>query len=282
MKKILAEPLVHFFLIGALLFGLFAVMKDSGGSSREKIVISENDREALQANFARTWQRNPTKEELDGLVEDKIRNEIAYREALAMGLDKDDPYIRQRLRMKMELLFEDINSLNPPTDKELESFLEQNQDEFREEARISFSHIYLDAAKHKKTLEHDVEALLALLDQSTAPMDLEAYGDPTMLPKTYGPTPVSVIDRQFGAGFSSHLDPTRIGVWQGPIPSGYGYHLVMINDYRADRTPELADIKAMVEREYLARQRKEFKEVTYAKLREKYEIVRETADDPNS
>ena len=282
MKKVLTEPLFHFFLIGALLFGLFAVLQDSGGSSRDKIVISENDKKALRASFARTWQRNPTELELEGLVENKIRDEIAYREALAMGLDRDDPYIRQRLRMKMELLLEDINSLNPPTDKELEAFLGQNREAFREEAQISFSHIYLDAEKHKNALKSDAERLLTRLAETGASVDLEAYGDLTMLPKTYTLTPASVIDRQFGAGFSENLDTADIGTWQGPIQSGYGYHLVLIHEYKAGKDPELPEIRPLVEREYQAKRRAEIKDTTYAKLREKYEIIRETSEDPKS
>ncbi len=282
MKKILAEPLFHFLFIGTLLFVLSAVLQDSGGASRDKIVISENDRIALQANFARTWQRKPTEQELEGLVENKIRDEIAYREALALGLDQDDAYIRQRLRMKMELLLEDINSRNLPTDKELEEFLEQNREKFRQEAQISFSQVYLDVEKHKISLKQDIERLLKRLTETGTVIDLEAYGDPTMLPKSLPLTPVNVIDRQFGSGFSNHLDAAAIGTWQGPIQSGYGYHLVLVHEYTASSVPELSKIRPLVEREFLAKRRTETKDATYAKLREKYEIVTETVEIPNS
>lgn len=282
MKKILAEPLFHFLFIGALLFGLSAVLQDSGGTSRDKIVISENDKIALQENFARTWQRKPTEQELEGLVENKIRDEIAYREALALGLDQDDAYIRQRLRMKMELLLEDINSRNLPTDKELEEFLEQNREKFRQEAQISFSQVYLDVNKHKISLKQDIERLLKQLTETGPVIDLEAYGDPTMLPKTLPLTPVNVIDRQFGSGFSNHLDTADIGIWQGPIQSGYGYHLVLVHKYSASSVPKLSEVRPLVEREFLAKRRTETKDATYAKLREKYEIVTETVEIPNS
>ena len=142
MKKILTEPLVHFLIIGAVLFALFSVVQKSGDNSQDKtIVISANDINSMRANFVRTWQRNPTASELDGIIEDKIRDEIAYREAMAMGLDEDDAYLKKRLRMKMELLFEDADSLIPPTDTELEQFLKTNRNQFKEDALMSFDQI---------------------------------------------------------------------------------------------------------------------------------------------
>jgi hypothetical protein len=282
MKKILAEPLFHFLIIGAILFGIFDVFQDSGGNSREKIVISESDINFLQANFTRTWQREPTVRELEGLVKDKIREEIAYREALAMGLDKDDAYIKRRLRMKLELLFEDIDSLAQPTDKELGEFLEQNRNKFREETQIGFSQVFLDAEKHKNTLKSDVESLLTSLNQGGADIDLEAYGDLTMLPKTFSRTPASIIDGQFGAGFTERLDKGDIGTWQGPVRSGYGYHLVLVREYQTASNPELSEIKPLVKREYTAKRRKEFTENAYKQLEQKYEIVRQPAANSNS
>ena len=120
MKKLLKDPLLHFLLIGAALFLVFGLIKGPAGNEENRIVITGGDIESLQANFARTWQRPPTESELAGLIEDKVRDEIAYREAVAMGLDQDDAVIRRRLRMKMELLVEDIAGLSSPTDEELQ------------------------------------------------------------------------------------------------------------------------------------------------------------------
>lgn len=283
MKKILTEPLVHFLIIGAVLFALFSVVQKSGDNSQDKtIVISANDINSMRANFVRTWQRNPTASELDGIIEDKIRDEIAYREAMAMGLDEDDAYLKKRLRMKMELLFEDADSLIPPTDTELEQFLKTNRNQFKEDALMSFDQIYFNTEKHQSSLSSDIASLLSQLNKNSADLDLEAYGDPTLLPKTYPLTPLSAIEGQFGPEFTAHLDKTAIGKWQGPIPSGYGYHLVLIHAYKAARDPELAEIRPLVEREYMAKRRKESVEIAYAKLLTRYKIERAATETANS
>ena len=131
MRKLLKDPLLHFLLIGALLFLVFELIKSPTGIQENRIFITTGDIQSLQANFARTWQRPPTEDELSGLIEDKVRDEIAYRESVAMGLDQDDPVIRRRLRMKMELLVEDVAGLSQPTDEDLETYLAEHQESFR-------------------------------------------------------------------------------------------------------------------------------------------------------
>ena len=150
MKNFVKDPLLHFLVIGAALFLIFGFFKGPTGNDENRIVITGGDIDALQANFARTWQRPPTEKELQGLIEDKVRDEIAYREAIAMGLDQDDAVIRRRLRMKMELLVEDIAGLSPPSDEDLASFLREHRDVFLLEPKVSFRQIYLSSDKRGK------------------------------------------------------------------------------------------------------------------------------------
>ena len=128
MKKILTEPLTHFLLIGAVLFIGFSLFQGDDQSLDSTIVVTGNDIKMLQADFQRTWQRPPQEKELQGLLEELIREEIAYREGLALGLDRDDPYIRRRLRMKLELMLEDISSRSSPTEEELQAYLVDNRE----------------------------------------------------------------------------------------------------------------------------------------------------------
>jgi len=272
MKKLLKDPLIHFLLIGAVLFFIFDVFSKTDNTESNKITITSGDLKALEANFTRTWQRTPTDEEMQGIIEEKIRDEIAFREAIAMGLDRDDAFIRRRLRMKMEMLIEDIGSLNPPTDEALESYLKENKSSFRREPQLSFSHIFLNPDSHPGSLESDIESLLALLKNENENVTPETYGDPTMLPRQYPLSSIRFIRRQFGRLFADGLVTLESGSWQGPIESSYGLHLVYIHQYQEGSDPALKEIRDAVEREFMSERRKEIKENTYSRLRKRYTI----------
>lgn len=272
MKRILTEPLVHFLLIGALLFVGFALLQSDDQSMETTIVVTDGDIKILKADFERTWQRPPRETELEGLIEEKIREEIAYREGLALGLDRDDPYIRRRLRMKLELMLEDISTQRSPADEELQKFLNENREKFRQEPRYSLSQVYLNPAQRRETLEEDAEELLERLNRGGHQVDLGQIGDSIMLPRDFPLSPASVINRQFGSDFTNQLSDLATGTWQGPIRSGYGIHLVLIDERVEGRDPELEEIRSLVEREYELVMRKELKEKIYANLREKYTV----------
>jgi hypothetical protein len=272
MKKFLAEPLLHFLLIGALLFVLFEVLRSPGDVSDKRIVITQSDVEALQANFARTWQRPPTMQELPRLVEEKVRGEIAYREAVAMGLDVNDAYIKQRLKTKLEFMLEDISTLDQPTDQELADYLAQHREKFRREAQVSFVQVYLG----EQPSEQEAARVLAQLTEAGADAELETYGKSIMLPLAVSASPLSVVDRRFGSGFTAQLKGFPVGQWQGPVVSSYGYHLVQVNGRVAAMDPPLEGVRREVMRELVAERIKTVKETTYAGLREQYEVVIET------
>ena len=272
MKRIFTEPLVHFLLIGALLFVGFALLQSDDQSMETTIVVTDSDIKILKADFERTWQRPPREAELEGLIEEKIREEIAYREGLALGLDRDDPYIRRRLRMKLELMLEDIAAQGTPADEELQKFLDDNPEKFRQEPRYSLSQVYLNPAQRRETLEGDAEELLERLKKGGDQVDFGQMGDSIMLPRDIPLSPASVINRQFGSDFTNQLSDLATGTWQGPIRSGYGIHLVLIDERVEGRDPELEEIRPLVEREYELVMRKELKEKIYASLREKYTV----------
>jgi hypothetical protein len=282
MKKLLTEPLVHFLIIGALLFLGFSFFQQEDRSMDTTIVVTDNDINLLKADFERTWQRPPQEKELQGLLEEKIREEIAYREGLALGLDRDDPYIRRRLRMKLELMLEDISDQGSAADEQLEEFLAENRGMFRREPRLRFSQIYLNPTSRGHRLDKDAEELLARLKRAGNDLDLEQMGDSIMLPRTFPLSPASVINRQFGSDFTEHLNGLEIGTWQGPVRSGYGFHLVLIEERSEGSDPQLAEIRPQVEREYELQQRQELKEKIYSSLREKYTVVIEADNSPQS
>ena len=162
MKALLREPLVHFLLLGGLLF-LFFEWRGSGGPTSSRIVITPGLVEHLASGFGRTWQRPPTDAELKGLIDDYVKEEIATREAVGMGLDRDDTIIRRRLRQKLEFLVEDAASSAPPTDAELEAWLEKHPQSFRAEPQLAFRQVYVSPERRGASAGQDAVKLLAQL-----------------------------------------------------------------------------------------------------------------------
>jgi hypothetical protein len=278
VKKIIREPLLHFLLIGVLLFVVFAYFRDSDGATADRIVLTQNNLQVLLANFARTWQRQPTRQELDNLVENWIREEIAYREALALGLEKEDAVIKRRLKMKLDLMLEDMAGLDQPDEQELVAYLEQHRDRFRREAELGFSQVFFK----EETPESEIDQALAQLARAGAAADLHQFGDPIMLPARLPLTPLDMIDNQFGSDFAANLADIEVGTWQGPLRSGYGLHLVLVLEKRPAIDPQLEEVRDVVVRELMAERIEAIKEDAYAGLRENYEIVWEPGAQPGS
>jgi len=211
-------------------------------------------------------------QELPGLIEEKVRGEIAYREAVAMGLDVNDAYVKQRMKAKLEFMLEDISTLDQPTDQELADYLAQYPEKFRREAQVSFVQVYLG----EQPSEQEAARVLAQLTEAGADAELETYGKSIMLPLAVSASPLSVVDRRFGSGFTAQLEGFPVGQWQGPVVSSYGHHLVQVNGRVAAMDPPLEAVRREVTRELVAERIKTVKETTYAGLREQYEVVIET------
>ena len=269
LKTLWSEPLVHFLMIGAGLFLLFSFTDGPGGDKPNRIVVTLGQVEQMKTKFTRTWMRPPTKEELAGLVENHVRDQVYYREAMAMGLDQNDQTIQQRLRMKLEFLLEDLSSVAEPGDDVLTAYLQAHQDKFRVETQVSFRQVYLNPDKHQN-LEADARDLLKRLNMGAAP---EGVGNSTMLPYEYLQASQSDITRSFGEEFAQQVVDLEPDTWAGPLYSGFGGHLVKVTERVEGRLPELAEVREQVEREYLALRRKELKEDTYQRLRAGYEVV---------
>ena len=243
MKRLISlvrEPLVHFLLIGAGLFLLFNVTSGPAGDQPDRIVVTSGQVKEMEAKFTRTWMRPPTKEELAGLIETYVRDEIYYREAVAMGLDRNDPTIRQRMRLKLEFLLEDLSTVAEPGDDVLTAYLQENPDQFRVEARVSFRQVYLNPAK-RQDMETDARSALSLLKRGAAP---ESVGDSTLMQGEYRMATRSDIAGQFGEPFARQVVALAPGAWTGPHYSGLGGHLVKVTEHQEGRLPALAEIAA--------------------------------------
>jgi hypothetical protein len=269
IKKTMREPLVHFLLIGAGLFLVFSFTNGAVSDKANRIVVTPAQVEQMEARFSRTWMRPPTKTELAGLIESHVRDEVYYREAVALGLDRNDPSVRQRMRLKLEFLLEDLSAEEAPGDDVLTAYLKEHPDKFQVEAQVSFRQVYLNPAK-RQDMEADAKRVLARLKQGTAP---DSVGDATLVQDEYRLATQSDIARQFGEPFARQIVAVAPGAWTGPLCSGLGGHLLKVTKRVEGRLPELAEIRSQVEREYLAQRRQEMKDIAYQRLRENYEVV---------
>jgi hypothetical protein len=206
------------------------------------------------------------------MVEDFIMEEILYREALALGLDRDDVILRRRLRQKMEFLFEDVSTQVAPTDEELQTYLDEDPDKFRTEPRVTFTQVYLSRDRRGDNLVSDAEQLLSKLTPD-ASEDPSALSDPFMLDLNCVQCPRSQVARLHGAEFADEVIGLELGIWSGPIISGYGAHLVFVTERIDSRIPALEEIRDVVEREWYAARRREANETFYQALRDKYTIT---------
>lgn len=273
MKSLLREPLVHFLLIGAALFVAFGLFNDPAGPGSERIVITSGQIDYLKANFTRTWQRPPTEQELQGLINSYVREEIFYRESMALGLDKDDQVIRRRMNQKLEMMSDDLAGVAIPSDEDLRQFLQTHPESFRKEPQVAFRHIFLNWNERGNDAFDKADRLLAELSDADSKADPDTLGDTLMLPMSFELTNVSEISSLFGKSFGQELISVEPGKWAGPIRSGYGLHLVLVTSKIDGRLPELDEIRNVVEREWLAAHKKELKESIYNRLREKYTVV---------
>jgi hypothetical protein len=273
MRNFLKEPLLHFFILGAAIFAAYQLVGKGAAVTPDSIVVTPGKIENLAALFQRTWQRPPAREELDGLIQDYVREEVLYREGMAMGLDQDDTVIRRRIRQKMDFIVEDMTAQADPGDEQLQKYLQQHADQFRVPPQFSFQQIYLNPEKHGNALLQDAEKLLAGLQQTPDSSDPATLGDSIMLEPAYQQLALQQVSRLFGEDFATALDGLPAGSWQGPVQSGYGVHLVKIDERIDGRLPELAEVRASVLREWDNARRSEAGEKFYQSLLQRYSVV---------
>jgi hypothetical protein len=274
--RLLREPLLHFLLLGAALFGLFSIVDKKSTEAPTKIVISAARVSALADRFARTWRRAPTEQELQGLVEDYIRDEVFYREGRAAGLDRDDFVIHRRVRQKMELLAEDMTTAEP-SDEQLASYLASNPEQFWTEDRVTFHHVFLSATRRGSALEEDAKLLAATLDRASATVETAAIGDPFLLGEEFREMSRSDVAHTFGEAFAERLSAVEPGRWQGPILSSFGAHFVFVDERAKGRLPPFDTIREAVQREWVNAHRIEAEQKLYRALLARYQIVVEAA-----
>ncbi len=267
----LGEPLFHFLLAGAALFGLYALVADAPDVRENRIVIDDRQVSRITEQFQRTWLRQPTENELANLIEEHVREEILYREALAMGLDEDDLVVRRRMRQKLEFMFEDLTAVRDPTDEELGAFLEEHADIFRRPPRVTFRQVFVNVDTRGALAAPAAEEALARLRQDED-MDPGTLSDPTLLPAAMAAASPDDIARVFGTELAEQMADLPAGEWSGPVRSTYGLHLVRIDEREPGRMPSLDEVRADVLRDWEGQRRQQANDAFYEALRGRYDI----------
>jgi hypothetical protein len=275
IKRVLAEPLLHFFAAGAIILVLASGNATDGQDSENVITIDDGILEHLSRVHAKTWQRPPSERELAGLVQERIKEELYYREALKMGLDKDDTIIRRRLRQKLEFLAANIAEAVEPTDELLGEYLEKNGEEFREPDYLSLKSIYFDKDRRGEGANSDATRTLEQL-KATPSKSWEELGDTTRLPRELSDVSLERLYRTFGADFAMAVNELSVGKWSGPIPSSFGIHLVLVDKRIPGKIPPLDNVRTEVLTEWAYERKQEIQEAFYQAMLEQYEIVMDT------
>lgn len=278
MKRLVREPLLHFLVIGACLFfveglrhGSVPVQLGSSQSQSQKIVVTPGDVESLIVGFTNLWHRPPNTQELDGLIQGRIREEVYYREALKMGLDRDDTIIRGRLQEKLEFLSQDVNKIAEPTELDLKSFLAEHPEKFRTDTRFAFRLAFVDAGRHGASTVQYAQSILARLDKNPR-LDATTMGDPLPSHRASERVAEGEVAKQFGPEFAAALSAMKLRQWSRPLTSEDGAYLVYLVEKTPGQVPSLDQIRPAVQKEWLAAQRRQANDKYYQNLLRGYSV----------
>ncbi len=276
LKRWLREPLVHFLLLGLVLFVVYGYINRGRGGveSSKQIALTLDDLRQMDMYFVSQWHRQPTPDEFQAMVEDKIHEEVLYREALAMGLDKDDTIVKRRMAQKMQFLAEDVAAALEPTTAELKAWYEKNTDKFALPSRISFRHLYFSPDHRGQRAHNDaVEALARIAGHPEDSQMAGSLADQFMFQDYYGDRTSEQLAKEFGPQFAVAIFKLKSGSWQGPIESGYGWHLVFVDSVIPGRIPAFEEIEPDVKTAWLGEQKQQAWQKAYEAMRVKYTVL---------
>jgi hypothetical protein len=271
--KLLREPLLHFVLLGAALFAGYHFLNRAPQTGPQQIVVSPGQIEHMVTTFARTWQRPPSDDEIKGLIDQYVREEVFAREAMKLGLDQNDVIIRRRLQQKMEFIADDFAAGVEPSGEDLADYLAKHPDAFRQDQRLTFRQVYLNADKRGDKLAADAAQMLAELKAKGAQADSTELGDPSLLPPSLANEPQRGIESSFGSEFAAELAKLPVSEWSGPVPSGLGTHLVFIEHRTEGRVPALDEVRPQVQREWASERRTETNRRILEELLKQYTVT---------
>lgn len=270
LRSILREPLFHFAVLGALLFSAWSWVNPttSAENGKDTIVIDQRRLDHLKTLWKAQWKRDPASSDVAAIIDRHLRQEVFYREALNMGLDKDDDIIRTRLAQKMEAVASDLSTLmQPPTDSDLQEFHQQRSDLFTLPHALAFKQVLFlpsetdgnEVAETLADLRAGGEIPASRLNKLSVPLDWQL-------------TSVQTLDNAFGGDFSKSLSQAKVGEWVGPIRSGLGLHLVLVLDNEPPQLAPFEEIKDYVAQQYEYYSVLDAQKAMFRELLDRYQI----------
>jgi hypothetical protein len=272
LQALLREPLMHFLLIGAALFLVFDQVGDPVEVDN-RIVISQADLDILARDWLRRTGRPPSPQQVEQQLRQYIREQVLSREAVNLGLDRDDVIIRRRLAQKMQFLFDDLGQVPDPTDADLNVFMSKHVERFTLPATLSFRHIFLDPDSRGEAIQDQAQQLISRLQESNAVVDTSELGDPILLPLQFDNQTRLQISNLLGDEFAGQVYSLPVNRWSGPVASGYGLHLVYVHSRTAARVQPLAEAQQSVIRQWRAEKQQELNDLFYQGIHQRYEII---------
>jgi hypothetical protein len=279
----LRDPFVHFLGIGIVLMGLYALVSPPPAPVLgSRIELTDDDLRQIDLAWTAKWQRAPTSAERRGLLEAKVREEILYREAVAMGLDQEDTIVKRRMAQKLEFLTEDVGAIRTPQTPELRHWFARNAAQFATVGHVTFRHVYFSPDQRGPQAAGDARNALVSLAGEAADMPGAAnLGDRFSGRSYYAEQSPEQVANVFGTAFSQSLLKLEPGTWQGPIESGLGWHLVWVDAATPSRVPAFADVdRKEIEAAWIDEQRAESKRKAFDAMKAKYEVVLPGAGTP--
>ena len=272
MKRILKEPLLHFALLGVLIFAASAwrAKQRPVDAAAPRIEVTAAVIERLRAAYERQFGRPPDAEEMREQVTAHIREEVLCREALAMGLDRDDIIVRRRLAQKMEFLANDIVSAAEPTNAVVREFFEKNSARYAKAGHVSFRHVYFSKEKRGANVEMAAREALAALGKGASE---ETLGDPFLHGFDFAEREQDDVIAAFGAEFAKQLSAQANGEWSGPLSSSYGLHLVRVDARTEPRAVKFEEVRETVLRDFNDERRQTANREAFEKLRQRYDVA---------
>lgn len=275
LSRIFNEPLIQFLIIGTCIYGAYALFGVAQDDFRETTIRVDSNRiNAMISRWEKRWGRLPTRKEMDGLIQAYIREDVLYRQAVAMGLDQDDPITRRRMAQKLEFLTSDVSRMQPPQEGELEQYFAEKQASYRGFDTISFIQVFIDPAKRGDTTHVDAAEILARLQAAGLPDAGTIHlGDRLLLQNNFTSATELEVRRQLGSEFAEAVMKLEAGQWHGPVRSGYGVHLVYVYDLVKAPAAVFEDLQPRVLEDWHAQQQEQFNADFLDSLKRRYEIV---------
>ena len=280
VRALAMEPLFHFALVGAVLFAAHAWLNPDAeglGPEQPTVRIGEGDVRWLTATWTRQWNREPTREELRGLVATLLEEELLAREARELGLDQNDTVVRRRLAQKVEFLVQDTARLDEPTDDELRHFYDAHSDRFRTAGRVSFAHVFFGREGRE---DPAADARAALAELARPGVVSGQMGDRLSIDSEFRDADEQTVAALFGPAFAAAVMGLQPGAWTGPIVSGYGQHLVRVSRVAPPATRGFADARGEVLERWREAREREQRATFLAALLQKYAVTVDESVEP--